>query len=127
MATKYLYKQQPLTTEAEVEAAITATVDILENRPSEWCIVKELGGNAEDGWVIPQQPLTDYEILNLLDDTKFYSVQSRYQGGNETGLNPTQAREKIDEYRLGYCQFWEVDTITKMYDVTSVDMSGYMS
>jgi hypothetical protein len=125
MSTKWFYKNKTYETEAEVNQAVLDFKDRLDNSPTDWCIVKELTGSVEDGWVIPTTGLTDAQI-NTLDESKNYSIASIISGGNETGLPASQAAEKVAEYRTEYAQYMTANMINKVYAPENVDMSAYI-
>jgi hypothetical protein len=120
----YVYANQSYDTQAEVEAAVTAFKTRLDNNPTDWVRVKLLGGNAEDGWVVPTETLNDAEI-NSLDANSYYSVSDVHGGTNETGLTGTEATAKVAEFRTTYARWKKANTITETYPPTNEDMSSY--
>ena len=92
-----------------------------------WCEVKLLGGNANDGWVVPSEKLTDAQINNL-DENSFYNVSAVLSGTTYTGISGAEAVTRVNELRTEYAQNLGVNTITKVdpYAPTNEDMSGYV-
>lgn len=125
MSTKWIYANSEYSTQAEVDAAVVAQKARLDNNPTDWVIVKELTGNASDGWVVPSETLSDSEA-NSLDTTKHYSVASVHDGDNDLGLNYTEATAKIAEHRTRYAQSRQLNTVYKVDPPSNVDMSGYV-
>lgn len=125
MANTWVYAHREYTTEDEVNAAVVAQKARLENNPTDWVIVKELTGNADDGWVVPSETLSDSEI-NSLDATKHYSVAAIIDGNNDLGLTASQVTAKIAEHRTSYARYIEVNQIGIFYPPSNVDMSGYV-
>ena len=126
MSVSYFYNRQSYATEQEVNAAVTELKTRLENNPTDWVIVKEVTGSAEDGWTVNPTKLTDEEILNL-DPTKHYNVSSVISGDTHIGLDGTEATAKVYEIRTIYATYIEANTIYHGYPPTSEDMSGYVS
>jgi hypothetical protein len=126
MATKWIYAYTEYTTQADVDAAVVAQRDRLDNNPTDWVVVKELTGNASDGWVVPSETLTDDQI-NGLDSTKHYSVAAIHKGDNDLGLTASEAAAKVAEHRAAYAEYMRVNTIAKIqeYSPSNVDMSAY--
>jgi len=122
----YYYAQQTYDTKAEVDAAVVAFKDRLDNNPTDWVTVKLLGGSETDGWIVPTETLTDAEINNLSGDS-FYSVIEVHGGNTYTGLTSAEAITKVAEVRTKYAQWKLVNTITETYAPTNVDMSVYVS
>ena len=126
MTTTWFYSGKQYSTEALVNAAVLDQKLRLDNNPTDWVTVKELSGNASDGWVIPATTLTDSEINNL-DDTKHYNVASVIGGDNDIGLTASEVTAKIAEHRATYANHWRVNTIAKVqeYSPSNADMSAY--
>ena len=126
MAIKWHYANVAYETEALAEAAVLVMKERLENNPTDWVVVKELSGNANDGWVVPATALTDSEINNL-DDTKHYNVSSVLAGDTDIGLTASEATAKIAEHRTVYSDSFRVNTLVKIeeYSPSNADMSGY--
>ena len=128
MATKWYYANVEYETEALVEAAVLVMKDRLENNPTDWVVVKELSGNASDGWVVPAATLTDSEINNL-DVTKHYNVSALISGDNDIGLTASEATARITEHRGTYANHYRVNTIVKIqeYSPPNTDMSDFIA
>lgn len=128
MSTKWFYNTAEYTTEAEANQAVLSFKDRLDNNPTDWVVVKELSGNAGDGWVVSATTLTDSEI-NSLDDTKYYSVSAVISGDSDVGLSASEATAKIAEHRTAYADYRWANTISKVqqYSPSNADMSGYTS
>ena len=126
MAIKWHYANVAYETEALAEAAVLVMKERLENNPTDWVVVKELSGNANDGWVVPATTLTDSEI-NSLDNTKHYSVAAVISGDNDLGLTASEATAKVAEHRTVYADQYRVNTLVKVeeYSPSNADMSGY--
>jgi|TARA_R110000744_G_scaffold43245_1_gene97161 hypothetical protein len=127
MSNKWIYATIEYSSEDEVGPAVVAQKARLENNPTDWVIVKELTGNADDGWVVPSETLSDSEI-NSLDATKHYSVASIFDGDNDLGLTASETTAKIAEHRILYARRIEVNTVLcyYIYPPSNVDMSGYV-
>ena len=134
MANKWYYCVTKYTTEALANAAVLVMKERLDNNPTDWVIVKELAGNASEGWVVPVAALTDNEISNL-DSTKYYSVASIIDADNDTGLTAAEVTAKVSEHRTAYANHMMVNSIFKLQDdstevqeyaPTNVDMSEYV-
>lgn len=127
MTTQWFYALQTYDSEADVNAAVTDMKSKLDNEPTAWCEVKLLGGNANDGWIVPPEKLTDTEINNL-DANSFYNVSAVISGTTYTAISGSEAVTRINELRTEYAQNLGVNTITKVnpYEPTNQDMSGYV-
>ena len=124
MSTTWFYKDTEYTSEADVNQAVLDFKSRLDNNPTDWVTVRQLTGDAVNGWVVPTDELTDAEI-NALDQAQHYSVSSVVDGGSEVGLTATETTAKVAEYRSGFAEFYRANTIVKAYAPTNVDMSGY--
>ena len=127
MATEWHYALQSYSSEADANAAVTAMKSKLDNEPTVWCEVKLLSGNANDGWVVPSEKLTDSEINNL-DANSFYNVSAIISGTTYTAISGTEAATRVNELRTEYAQNRNVNKIIKIepYAPTNQDMSGYV-
>lgn len=125
MNTTWFYKDNEYTSEADANQAVLDFKNRLDNNPTDWAVVKQLTGDAESGWGVPQEGLTDAEI-NALDETQHYSISSVVGGGSEVGLTATEITAKVAEYRTEYAQFFRADVIVCTYSTTNIDMSGYV-
>ena len=125
MATKWIYSNNEYATQSALDAEVVAQKNRLDNNPTDWVVVKELTGNANDGWVMPPETLTDSEI-NRLDSTKHYNVASVHGGGNDLGLTASEATAKVAEHRTRYAQYIQANTVYEVYAPSNVDMSGYV-
>jgi hypothetical protein len=126
MTTTWFYSGEQYSTEALVNAAVLDQKARLDSNPTHWVSVKELSGNASDGWIVPATTLTDSEI-NSLDATKHYNVSAVISGDTDTGLTAAEATAKIAEHRATYADYFRVNTISKMqeYSPSNADMSVY--
>lgn len=124
MATWY-YNNNSYSTEAEVDAAVTALKSRLDNNPTDWVIVKEVTSDGNGGWVVPSETLTDAEIDSMSSD-KYYNVNAVHSGATHTGINGTEASNRVSEIRSAYAQFIDANTIRKEYAPTNENMSGYI-
>ena len=123
--TYYIYAGTKYNTEAEVNAAVVAMKDVLDNNPSAYAQIKLLSGSATDGWSIPAQALTDAEIAAISGDG-FYSAYSEFSGETHLGLTAAEAIAKVQEYKIKYGQYHSVNTLHIVTIPTNVDMSGYV-
>lgn len=121
----YIYVNQTYNTMQEVEAAVTAFKLRLDNNPTDWVNVALLGGNEADGWVVPEEYLTDAEI-NSLDASSHYSISEVLGGGSWVGLTGTEAIAKVAECRRYYAYAMKANEIMETYAPTNEDMSGYV-
>ncbi len=126
MTTTWFYSGNVYSTEALANAAVLDQKARLDNNPTDWVTVKEISGNANDGWVVPATTLTDSEI-NSLDNTKHYSVAAVISGDNDLGLTASEATAKVAEHRSVYAYQYRVNTLVKVeeYSPSNADMSGY--
>lgn len=127
MSTKFYYNRKEFASLEDAEAEVVVVYNVLENNPTEWCIVKEITGSAETGWNIPTESLDDTQILNL-DNTKTYSISSKISGDSHVGLNANDTQTKVSELKTMYAQYIRANAITKIEEITpsSHDMSGYV-
>ena len=124
MAT-WIYNNTKYTSQADLDAAVTALKSRLDNNPTDWVTVKEVTSDGNGGWVIPSDTLTDAEINAMVSD-KYYSVSAVHSGFNEVGMSGTNATAKVSELRTEYAQWIDADVVVKMYAPTNEDMSGYV-
>lgn len=127
MSTKFYYNSKEFLSIEDAEEEVVVVYNKLENNPNEWCTVKEITGNADDGWNIPSEKLNDTQILNL-DPSKTYSVTSTISGDTHVGLNATDTATKVSEFRTLFAQYVRANEILKREIITpsSHDMSGYV-
>jgi hypothetical protein len=125
MSIKWFYKDTEYTSEADVNQAVLDFKNRLDNNPTDWVVVRQLTGDAESGWVVPVEKLTDTEINNL-DETSHYSVSSKVGSGSDVGLTAAETTAKVAEYRTEYAQYCRANTISTEYAPTTVDMSAYL-
>ena len=127
MATNWYYFDTKYSSQEDANQKVLAVKQRLDNNPTDWVVVKKLGGSAESGWIIPTEALTDQEINNL-SASHYYLVSAVISGDSSIGLSSVQANAKVLSHRKEYCDFYMVNTITeiKLYAPTNVDMSGYV-
>lgn len=125
MSTKWFYKDTEYTSEPDVNQAVLDFKSRLDNNPTDWVVVQRLTGDAESGWVVPMEELTDAGINNL-DEAHYYSVSSVIGGGSEVGLTAAEVTAKVVEYRSEFAEFFNANVIIKTYAPTNVDMSVYL-
>tara|TARA_Y100000114_G_scaffold107555_1_gene100909 strand:- start:384 stop:797 length:414 start_codon:yes stop_codon:yes gene_type:complete len=137
MSIKYNYAGNQYDSENEAQDAATALSVRMQNNPTDWIGVKEITGSNETGWLINSKLLTDAEILTP-DENKTYTCFSPYSGENVIPVTATELKEKNNEYRKIYGQYWDANIIQKIecddngYPTSSVlitpttDMSGYV-
>ena len=123
--TTWIYNNEIYNTEAEVNAAVTALKSRLDNNPTDWVVVKEVTSNGEGGWIVPAETLTDTQINNLSADS-YYNVNAVHSGTTYTGITGTEATTRVAELRTEYAGWVGANTITKQYEPTNEDMSGYV-
>tara|TARA_R110002126_G_scaffold137460_1_gene281922 strand:+ start:117 stop:497 length:381 start_codon:yes stop_codon:yes gene_type:complete len=126
MSNTYLYKTEQYGSETDVDQAVMDFKLRLDNNPTDWATVKQLGGDAESGWIVPTESLTDAEI-NSLGVGQYYSISSVVGGGSELGLTATETTAKVAEYLTEYARYYGANTIIRHYAPTNVDMSGYVT
>jgi len=122
----YIYKNTHYNTIDEVNAAVTATKDILDNQPIEYCEIKQLTGSVEDGWIIPDTPMTNAEVLAITNDGH-YSAYSQFSGQTYIGLTAAETLEKLEEFKIMYGNNYQVNTISTISAPENEDMSVYVS
>lgn len=122
---RYQYKSRYYDTEAEAQQAVLEFKNALDNQPSTYCTVRRLGGNAEDGWEVPVEQLTDEEILSVSEG--WYSIHSSLHGQQDMPLTASEVLAKVQEYKRLEAIFFHADKIyyTAEY-TTDEDMSGYV-
>ena len=124
--THYIYKNTHYNTIDEVNAAVAATKDLLDNQPNEYCEIKQLTGNAEEGWVIPDTAMTNAEVL-AINDNGYYSAYSQFSGQTHIGLTASETLEKLEEFKIMYGNNYQVNTISTISAPTNENMSVYVS
>jgi hypothetical protein len=127
MTIVYNYNRQSYDTVTEVEAAVTELKTRLDNNPTDWCTAKLLSGNAEDGWVVPSETLSDSDILNPVA-TSYYNLSAVFDGTTYTGISGIELTQRVNELRVSYANWIRANTITKIeeYSPSNEDMSGYV-
>ena len=127
MAIVYNYNRNSYDTVTEVEAAVTGLKTRLDNNPTDWCTAKLVSGNAEDGWVVSSETLSDSDILNPVADSH-YNLSSIPDGTTYTAITGTELTQRVNEMRTSYANWIQANTITKIdtYAPTNEDMSGYV-
>lgn len=121
----FRYASSEYSTEADAQEAVVAFKGRLDNQPSTYCTVRRLGGNAEDGWEVPVEQLTDEEILSISDG--WYSIHSSLHGQHHMPITAAEVLAKVQEYKRLEATFFHADKIfyTAEY-TTDEDMSGYV-
>lgn len=108
---RYSYCNVQYETLAEVEAAVLATKDKLDNKPTTWCVVKRiLPVGVGHSYNVPADGLLDAEILSL-DAEGIYKVSSDINGTVYENLTATQANEAIQTERTIWAQAFRVHEI----------------
>ena len=137
MSTKWYYCSETFLTQEDVNQKVLDVKQRLDNNPTNWAIVKQLGGNAELGWLVPKAVLTDAEINNL-NANYYYSISSVVGSETLIGLSSVETQAKVLEHRKEYCVYYQINTIKEFTEVdgviteiteyapTNVDMSSYM-
>lgn len=120
----YVYNGVSYSTEAEAQQAAVQFKNDLETKPTMYCSVKELSGDAESGWVVPQTALSDAEIL-AVSDGKYYSFHSQLEGRAHIGISAAEVLTKVDHFKRLHAQEMQADKINHIMP-TDEDMSGYM-
>ena len=137
MSTRWYYCTETFSTQEDVNQKVLDVKQRLDNNPTDWAIVKQLGGNSESGWIVPVTELTDAEINNI-NANHYYSISSIVGSDNFIGLSSVEIQAKVPEYRKEYCDYYRVNTVTQLTEVdgvitetteyapTNADMSGYV-
>ena len=129
MAQIYRYINGEYSNMAEVNAAAEAEKQRIDANPCDFVEVKLLSGSADSGWVIPQEKLTNEQVLAITGtDTGFYQVNSIADGDTTVGLNATEALAEIKRLTRKYGTRMNLGK-TFVYgelDV-GVDMSDYIT
>lgn len=129
MTIKYLWAGTEYTSMAEVNTAANAKKTELETAPTNIVFVKRLSGSAEEGWVVPQENLTDAELLSVTEaDTNFYSVTSITDGDTSIALTATTMLAEVDRLLRKYGTWMELNTVRIIEERDcEVDMSNYIN
>jgi hypothetical protein len=101
MATKFIYRNWVVDTEAEAQAKLSETKTRLDNNPTDWCMVKYVEPVDDGALTVIAGDLTDEQILNP-DNTKTYIFYAKWTGENFFPLTSAELTEKVFEYRRGY-------------------------
>ena len=97
--------------QAEVDAAVVSVKDILDNKPTTWCVVKKLTPiNGGANFHVPSETLSDAEIMSL-ELEEIYKVSSEIFGENYDDLTATEATEAVKLERTRWAQAKEVNSI----------------
>lgn len=138
MSTKWYYYGEAFSTQEDANQKVLDVKQGLDNNPTNWAIVKQLGGNSESGWIVPVTRLTDTEINNL-NANYYYSVSSVVGSETLIGISSAETQAKVVKYRKEYCDCYQVNSIKEVTEVdgviteiteyapTNVDMSSYMA
>lgn len=124
--TTWIYNFAAYGSESDANDAVIRLKNQLDNEPTSYVEVKLLSGNADDGWVVPSEKLTDAEINAGLDADSHYNVSAVYDGITHTGIDGALAEQKIALIKRYYAQRCRADVMIKEYAPTNVDMSGYV-
>lgn len=124
--TTWIYNFAAYDSESNANDAVTALKNQLDNQPTAYVEVKLLSGNADDGWIVPSQKLTDEEINAGLSVDNHYNVSAVYEGISHVGLNGTLAEEKIALIKRLYAQRCRANVMTVESAPSIHDMSGYV-
>jgi len=137
MSTKWYYCTETFSTQEDVNQKVLDVKQRLDNNPTDWAIVKKLGGNSKSGWIVPVTKLTDTEINNI-NANHYYSISSVVGSDTLIGISSVEIQAKALEFRKEYCDYYRVNTVTQLTEVdsvitetteyapTNVDMSGYI-
>ena len=123
--TTYSYQNKLYNTLQEVESAVSAFKDKLDNQPTTYCEVKEVTGSDEAGWTAVTDELTDAEILSL-DPAKRYYIYSQYDGESFYGLTAEETTTKKNQFRNAFATRVRANTLCTMDAPTNEDMSIYV-
>lgn len=122
----YYYVTNPYDTIEQAQAAATAQLQELGQKPSIWCIVKELVPNSDGTFTVPSDALDDMVALNLPADG-YFSVSSEVSGDTYTGIGAVEAAQRIAEFRTQYINYNNLSKITFFDEIpTEADFSSYM-
>jgi len=140
---RYIYADNRYETVSDVENAVKNMKDVLDNKPTTWCVVKAMinpkiiplsTGNVV-GWD-SGDPLNDTQIKALSNSDTVYNVYSVNDGYNYTEVSESNTVTTVTQMRQSYARWKDV---SKYYDsqvaegepfiehnVTNEDMSGYV-
>lgn len=122
----YYYLTNPYDTVEQAQAAASAKLEELGEKPSLWCIVKELVPNPDGTFTVPTEALDDSVALNLPEDG-YFSVSSEVHGDTYTGIGAVEAAQRIEEFRTQYVNYHKLNMITFFDEIpTEADFSIYM-
>ena len=142
--TRYIYAEVTYETVDEVQEAVTAMKDRLDNNPTDWCVVKpsissqtlRIDGNEVVAYAYGN-PLTDAEINALDSSETVYNVFSINDADNYTEVSENNVAEKIRLMRASYGRWLAVDKyfdsqvedgeVLITHNVTNEDMSVYVT
>ena len=152
--TEYIYASQIYQSVGDVETAVTALKNRLENNPTEWCCVKPqinirqmtlFNGDEITVWDVGDA-LSDAEIMALTpSDEGLYHIYSTQAGDNLSDLSPIDLLTKVTLLRNSYARRLIADKYFEVtedagnlnsedtenpdagIDVTNEDMSVFMS
>jgi hypothetical protein len=122
MSTYFKYAGKDYATLAEADAASTEMKDNLENKPTKWCMVVAVSGDADTGWTVSGVRLTDQEILDISGDG-LYSYNAHHTGENFLGITAEEVSRHVLEDRAQFAKSRGVDLI---YEIEKVDFNGLM-
>lgn len=106
----FVYCDREYQTQEELNNAITAQKNRLDNNPTDWCTIKEVTQNADGSWNMPPTQLSDTAILNL-EENKTYSFATDITGSFSVGLSSVETTNKVNETRSVYANLLKVNTI----------------
>jgi|TARA_B100000035_G_C20643802_1_gene397837 hypothetical protein len=136
--TEYSYASRIYTSLENVEAAVTAMKQRLDNNPTDWCVVKPMINPRTiaiySGNVIGYDSgdaLTDTQINALSSSSTVYNVYSIHEGDNFTEVAEADVAGKVRNMRRDYARRFNVDKYINFdkeqtLNVTNEDMSGYV-
>jgi hypothetical protein len=107
----YNYANVNYETREEADAAVLVVKDILDNKPTTWCMVKRITPVGDGkSYLVPADGLSDAEILSL-DSDGVYKVSSEFFGDVYENLTATEANAAILTERTRWAQVRRVNEI----------------
>lgn len=120
----YYYGNNVYQTLDEAQAAADAMLVTLQTNPSEWCVVKRLEVADDGSFIVPNEALSNTDILNLADG--IYSIYSPISGENILGVDAVDALAAINRLQAEFAAMNNVSVIRAVeYLTTNADFSAY--
>lgn len=125
---KIYYARKAYDTVEEVEAAAAEFMERLNNNPNDYCTIKLLTPNpeVEDGWFVPQEGLTDTEILNISSTgNEHYSMHCKKIGLSHHAVPASDVSRIMHEFKAAWISSMHA-TYATAYHVPNIDLSEYV-